>query len=1341
MSKPKTLFSDRKLRKLRRDPRLFFADAIRKRADAVTDLATRTASRLPVSGFLQSKHRYSVVSAVYNVEKYLDRYFESMAGQTLRLGEHIELILVDDGSTDGSAEIIRKWQKKYPKGIRYLRKDNGGQASARNVGLGHVTGDWVTFVDPDDFVHARYFEQVDRFLTANEDVELGLLCCRWIFYFETGARFVDNHPLGYRFRDGSFTTLPDERADFMAPSAATSFYRADLLAQAGRYFDEQIRPNFEDAHFTCSYLLDTMDLHVGFVADAHYYYRKRGDGSSTLDQGWSNPSRFDAVLEHGHLSLFRQALERHGEVPTFVQRLVLYDLIWSFKKIVDDESSVSFLSDTQKRRFRELLAEVFEHIDETTILRFGLAGCWFFHKVGFLGLMKGAAPPFQIAYVKDYDETKNLVLLSYFFWGELPAERLSIDGEDVLPRFAKARLHDFLGEVFAEERLLWVELGSGYSTLTVEIDGAPAQISLADTTHRHGVSRSTIARELRRDAKVRPALSTRALRAMARSSAAAKYADAWMLLDRDGQADDNAEHLYRHILREHPELNAWFVLREDSHDWHRLEEEGFRLIAFGSLQHKLCLLNAAHVLSSHADSFVLHVLPQQDFGDMLNFKFTFLQHGVIRDDISGWLNAKKIALFVTSSPREHESVGGERSRYKFGDRETKMVGLARHDALLERTEETENVVLIMPTWRQYLVSGAAHGTTGRSSTSAFYESTYARTWKALLHSEELRDLVENHGYRVVFFPHANMQLYADWFEAPAWVDLRTHATEPVLQKLYRRAAVMVTDYSSVFFEMGLLDKPVVYYQFDRDEMYGGKHPSRLGYFDFERDGFGPVVESERDLLSELGAILDRDCRPSAEYLGRMRETLPLRDGGNRERTVQAVLALDAPTLEGDTSGRLTIQMAEATSRTASRTGDLALWHLALARWEQVCATGAAPEGCTFALVQALRSTGELSAARQLLARAPSEGVRFRVEEALLQGAGGHADGLLAFWGGLRHEELVTAGLDSTAVGLEVARLLRANGRLKEAGATLASLEPSRSRELELAALDVDRQDWREAVIRLKRLIESTAGHPSAALLISLASAHRHQGELGKALACVDTMVKRGDATTQAALLRAELLLELGNTDPARKAAVLLAKGSRRAWNEHDNLRLAKVLAGVGLHSEAEAALEGHGSWVSEAARFDVLVASERWSALLAMNRDWMAELPPSERAQRQLWVARALRELGEVEEAELVASRFRSDFPEHSGALLEYAETLQAAQRWGDALAAWEEHRRAYPERDVQKVRARTALALEHLGRHDEATAVITEGARVNALQRLQLDPHCPAAYQQLVQLMLGQQA
>ena len=64
---------------------------------------------------------------------------------------------MDDGSKDNSKEIINKWIKKYPSNIFYIYKENGGQASARNLGLEYIKTEWVTFIDPDDFLDVNYF--------------------------------------------------------------------------------------------------------------------------------------------------------------------------------------------------------------------------------------------------------------------------------------------------------------------------------------------------------------------------------------------------------------------------------------------------------------------------------------------------------------------------------------------------------------------------------------------------------------------------------------------------------------------------------------------------------------------------------------------------------------------------------------------------------------------------------------------------------------------------------------------------------------------------------------------------------------------------------------------------------------------------------------------------------------------------------------------------------------------------------------------------------------------------------------------------------------------------------
>ena len=100
--------------------------------------------------------KVSVIVPVYNVEEYLERCLDSLVNQTLK---DIEIIIVNDGSTDGSKEIIQKYLNKY-KNIVYLEKENGGLSSARNYGIPYAKGEYIGFVDSDDYVELTMYEKM-----------------------------------------------------------------------------------------------------------------------------------------------------------------------------------------------------------------------------------------------------------------------------------------------------------------------------------------------------------------------------------------------------------------------------------------------------------------------------------------------------------------------------------------------------------------------------------------------------------------------------------------------------------------------------------------------------------------------------------------------------------------------------------------------------------------------------------------------------------------------------------------------------------------------------------------------------------------------------------------------------------------------------------------------------------------------------------------------------------------------------------------------------------------------------------------------------------------------------
>ena len=106
----------------------------------------------------------SVIVPVYNVEKYLCQCVESILSQTYR---NFELLLIDDGSKDNSGNICDEYAKNDPR-IRVLHVENGGASYARNIGLNIAVGDWVTFVDADDWVSSNYLEELVKDVDSDD---------------------------------------------------------------------------------------------------------------------------------------------------------------------------------------------------------------------------------------------------------------------------------------------------------------------------------------------------------------------------------------------------------------------------------------------------------------------------------------------------------------------------------------------------------------------------------------------------------------------------------------------------------------------------------------------------------------------------------------------------------------------------------------------------------------------------------------------------------------------------------------------------------------------------------------------------------------------------------------------------------------------------------------------------------------------------------------------------------------------------------------------------------------------------------------------------------------------
>ena len=141
--------------------------------------------------------------------------------------------------------------------------------------------------------------------------------------------------------------------------------------------------------------------------------------------------------------------------------------------------------------------------------------------------------------------------------------------------------------------------------------------------------------------------------------------------------------------------------------------------------------------------------------------------------------------------------------------------------------------------------------------------------------------------RLAFLPHPNLQPVLRDLGLPAHIELLSYDGADV-QEYFARARLFVTDFSSVAFNEAYLERPVVYFQFDEDKVLGGGHVGRAGYFDYRRDGFGPVTVAAPDAVAATVAALEHGTTPMEPYQARIDATFPERDGQCSERVVQAV---------------------------------------------------------------------------------------------------------------------------------------------------------------------------------------------------------------------------------------------------------------------------------------------------------------------------------------------------------------------------------------------------------------------------------------------------------------------
>ncbi len=283
----------------------------------------------------------------------------------------------------------------------------------------------MTFTDPDDTLSPRYFAQVARFVEEHPGAHM--LATRLMVLDDETGKITNSHPLRTNFRDGDVARRLTVHGDYFHGSAPSAFFRREHLESIGVRFDDRVQPNFEDGHFCVRYLLSFDDPVLGFVGSARYRYRRRSDGTSTLQNSMMDVRRFTDVPRYGYLDVIRVALERFGSVPIWLQHFLTYELSWyvsSGLRHADTTACRGAVAD----EFNALMREILSHIDDRTLVTFSRRVLT--REVRAILRHGYAAPGWHEdpAAIVEVDLVRNLAKLSYFFTGEQPHEVVEVRG-------------------------------------------------------------------------------------------------------------------------------------------------------------------------------------------------------------------------------------------------------------------------------------------------------------------------------------------------------------------------------------------------------------------------------------------------------------------------------------------------------------------------------------------------------------------------------------------------------------------------------------------------------------------------------------------------------------------------------------------------------------------------------------------------------------------------------------------------------------------------------------------------------------------------------------------------
>ena len=347
-------------------------------------------------------------------------------------------------------------------------------------------------------------------------------------------------------------------------------------------------------------------------------------------------------------------------------------------------------------------------------------------------------------------------------------------------------------------------------------------------------------------------------------------------------AQDNGYYFFKYCMDHEEEKrqknHIYYVITKDAPDRKKLDAYQSHLVDFMSIRHMIYMIAAELLVSTDTRN---HLYAMRQRGSILKRylrkkPLVFLQHGVTAlkkvDFFYGKGKSGSCNLFVVTSDFEKKIV---EDYFGYAEDEIVNSGFARWDVLEDKSEGLREI-LIMPTWRAWLEN---------VTLEEFKESDYFHNYMALLNSPRFHSFLEKNDLLANFYLHSKFREFIQDFSVESdRIRLIVFGEEPA-NELMMRCKMLVTDYSSVCWDVFYLDKPVVFFQFDRDK-YMEAHGS---YLDMDRELFGDCAQDVDGLLTYMERCADDHFVVRAEYEKMQKSFYKYFDDQNSRRICDAIV--------------------------------------------------------------------------------------------------------------------------------------------------------------------------------------------------------------------------------------------------------------------------------------------------------------------------------------------------------------------------------------------------------------------------------------------------------------------